>query len=67
MKTITVNGNLIEWQENMTIDIILRIMKYTFKMLVIKVNGELIKKEEYGTKNVTVNSEVKIIHLISGG
>ncbi len=67
MKTITVNGNLIEWEENMTIDKILRIMNYTFKMLVIKVNGELIKKEEYGTKNVPVNSVVKIIHLISGG
>ena len=67
MKTITVNGNLIEWEENMTINKILRIMKYTFKMLVIKVNGELIKKEEYGTKNVPVNSDVKIIHLISGG
>lgn len=67
MKTITVNGNLIEWEENMTIDKILRIMNYTFKMLVIKVNGELIKKEEYGTKNVSVNSVVKIIHLISGG
>ncbi|MCD4797040.1 MAG: sulfur carrier protein ThiS [Candidatus Cloacimonetes bacterium] len=51
----------------MTIDKILRIMNYTFKMLVIKVNGELIKKEEYGTKNVPVNSVVKIIHLISGG
>ena len=67
MKTIKVNNNPIEWQENLTINKILKIMKYSFKMLVIKVNGELIKKDEYGTKIVSENADVKIIHLISGG
>ena len=67
MKTITVNDNLIEWEENLTINKILKIMNYSFKMLVIKVDGELIKKNEYGTKIVSENADVKIIHLISGG
>ncbi len=67
MKTIKVNNNPIEWQENLTINKILKIMKYSFKMLVIKVDGELIKKNEYGTKIVSENADVKIIHLISGG
>ena len=67
MKTIKVNNNLIAWQENLTINKILKIMNYSFKMLVIKVNGELIKKDEYGTKIIPENADVKIIHLISGG
>ena len=66
-KQIIVNDNLIAWEENMTIDKILKIMNYSFKMLVIKVNGELIKKDEYGTKIVSESADVKIIHLISGG
>ncbi len=66
-KQIIVNDNLIDWQENLTINKILKIMNYSFKMLVIKVNGELIKKDEYGTKIVPENADVKIIHLISGG
>ena len=66
-KQILVNDNLIEWEENMTINKILKIMNYSFKMLVIKIDGELIKKDEYGTKIVSENADVKIIHLISGG
>ena len=66
-KQIIVNDNPIEWEKNLTINKILKIMKYSFKMLVIKVDGELIKKDEYGTKIVTENADVKIIHLISGG
>jgi len=67
MKKITVNNNIIDWEENMTITRILNIMNYTFRMLVVKVNGKLIKKVEYSNYIVTVNADVKVIHLISGG
>ena len=66
-KQITVNNNKIEWQKGLTIDKILKIMKYSFKMLVVKVNGELVKKDEYKTRIIPENADVKIIHLISGG
>ena len=67
MKTITVNNNSLKWEENMTINVILKKMNYTFKMLVVKVNGELVKKADYGTKIIPASADVKIIHLISGG
>ena len=51
----------------MTIDRILKIMNYTFRMIVVKVNDELVKKESYKTKVVPENAEVQIIHLIAGG
>ena len=51
----------------MTIDVILKKMNYTFKMLVVKVNGKLIKKAEFGTITIPAAADVKIIHLISGG
>ena len=62
-----VNNNKIVWQENLTIDKILKIMNYSFKMLVVKVDGKLIKKDEYKTLIIPEKADVKIIHLISGG
>ena len=67
MKTITVNENSLKWEENMTIIRILKIMNYTFRMLVIKVDGKLVKKNEYESTIVSPGADVKVIHLISGG
>jgi sulfur carrier protein len=66
-KTIKVNQETIDWEENMTIDRVLKIMNYTFKMIVVKVNGDLVKKEDYNTKIIPEGAEVQIIHLIAGG
>ena len=67
MKIISVNDNSLKWEKNMTINVILKKMNYTFKMLVVKVNGKLIKKAEYDTIIIPAAADVKIIHLISGG
>jgi len=66
-KTIKVNQETIDWEQNMTIDRVLKIMNYTFKMIVVKVNGDLVKKEDYNTKIILEGAEVQIIHLIAGG
>jgi len=67
MKKITVNDNIIDWEKNMTIIRILKIMNYTFRMLVVKVNGELVNKANYDEFLIPVDADVKVIHLISGG
>ncbi len=67
MKTITVNEISLKWEENMNINVILKRMNYTFRMLVVKVDGKLIKKHEYESTVVSPGSDVKVIHLISGG
>ena len=67
MKTIMVNGDSLKWEEGMNIDLILKRKKYTFRMLVVKVDGKLIKKTEYDKTFVQPGADVKVIHLISGG
>jgi sulfur carrier protein len=67
MKYFIVNGNRIEWQENLTVRTLLKLRNYTFKMLIVKVNGELVKKEQYDTFLIPPEADVKVIHLISGG
>jgi sulfur carrier protein len=67
MRMIIVNGNQIDWEENLTITGVLKKMNYTFRMLVIKINGNLVRKGEYDTTIVPDGANVEVIHLISGG
>ena len=66
-KKITVNNQIIDWQKNMTVEKILKKMNYTFKMIIVRVNGELVKKEDYGKKIFPNNANVMVIHLLAGG
>jgi thiamine biosynthesis protein ThiS len=57
----------VAWEENMTVRRILEVMNYTFRMLVIKVNDDLVKRQEYDTFIVPENADVKVIHMVAGG
>jgi len=66
-KEITLNNNPFEWKEGLTISDILKKKNYTFKMLIVKIDGKLIKKDKYDKAFIPNGADVKIIHLISGG
>lgn len=51
----------------MTVLELLKIKNFTFKMLVIKINDKLVKKEEYALTSVHDGDKVMVLHLISGG
>jgi len=53
--------------EAMTVGELLRVKNYTFKMLVVKINGVLVKKTEYETAQIHEGDDVLVLHLISGG
>jgi sulfur carrier protein len=67
MKIVLNNKEEIIDGNSLTINELLRIKKYTFKMLVIKVNGILVKKNEYDKATVKDGDDVMVLHLISGG
>jgi len=54
-------------KEILTISEILKLKNFTFKMMVIKVNGKLVKKDQYISVEVVDGDDVQIIHMISGG
>ncbi|HRZ78605.1 MAG TPA: sulfur carrier protein ThiS [bacterium] len=66
-RTITVNGNIIDWHEGMTVTEMLAVMKYTFKLLVVHVDDKIIKKDDWPVTVIPEGAEVKVIHLMSGG
>ncbi|OFY51208.1 MAG: hypothetical protein A2W85_04190 [Bacteroidetes bacterium GWF2_41_31] len=53
--------------DKLTISEILKLKNYSFKMMVVKINGRLIKKPEYNLADVVAGDDVQILHLISGG
>jgi sulfur carrier protein len=67
MKIILNNKEEIFDAEQLTISQLLKDKKFTFKMLVIKVNGQLIKKSEYEKSFIKDGDDVMVLHLISGG
>ena len=53
--------------DQMTMTELLAVKKFTFRMLVVKINGELIKRHEFDHKTVKDGDDVMVLHLITGG
>ena len=64
---ITVNGKELEWEEGMTVDAVLKRMKYTSHLILVKVDGEVIPQKNFGTAPVPDGAVVEAIHLVGGG
>lgn len=64
---IEVNGKSVEYTSGLTVAALLEQLGFVFPMLVIKVNGKLIKRESYEQTPIQDGDRVQVIHLISGG
>jgi len=64
---VLVNDRKIAWEENMTVSRVLEVMNYTFRLLVVKVDGILIKRKDYPDTPIPKNAVVKVIHMVAGG
>lgn len=53
--------------DSMTISEIMEAKSFIFKMLVVKLNGNLIQKSQYASTQVKEGDRLDIIHLVSGG
>jgi sulfur carrier protein len=53
--------------ESLSVRELLTMMKFTFPMIIIKINSRLIKKEDYERVFIGDGDQVEAIHLISGG
>ena len=54
-------------KESLTVQELLDIKNFTFKMLIIKLNGKLVKKHEYDSAIINNEDNVIVLHLVSGG
>lgn len=54
-------------EETLNFEELIRIKNFTFKLLVTKLNGELVKKEDRASTCIKDGDDVLVLHLISGG
>ena len=54
-------------KEIISVSEMLDIKKFTFRMRIIKINGELIPKDAYGTTFIRNGDNVQMLYLMSGG
>jgi thiamine biosynthesis protein ThiS len=61
------NRDRVEWEEGLTVSDLLQRFRYTFVHIIVKVNGEVISREEYATCAIPDGADVWVVHLIAGG
>lgn len=64
---ITVNGDPVPWEPGMTVSSLLEKCRYTFPLIIVKINGTLVPRREFENHAVADGDEVDAIHLMSGG
>ena len=64
---IKVNGRDREWEKDLTVVLLLERCKYTFPLIMVKINGKYIPKEKYKDILIVDNDDVQVIHSIAGG
>jgi thiamine biosynthesis protein ThiS len=66
--TITLNGERTEVpSEATTVEALLKSLRYTFPLIIVKVNGTLVERASYGNARVGEGDDVETYHLVSGG
>lgn len=65
--SIEVNGRKVDWVENETVKQLLKRMRYTFLLVVVKINKKVVPRKDFPDVVVPNNSQVDVIHMISGG
>lgn len=61
------NRHELEWEEGLTVSDVLKRMNYTFPHIIVSVNGEIVRQEEYKETTIPDEADVRVIHLIAGG
>ena len=65
--SIKVNDKQIDWVVNETITDLLKRMRYTFPLVVVKINDKVVPRKDFSKVKIPDNSKVAVIHMISGG
>ncbi len=64
---ILVNGRKVEFREGESVNRLLKRMRYTFPLVIVKLNGEIVERKDFIPTKINDGSIVEVIHLTSGG
>lgn len=61
------NRDKVSWQMGMTVTDLLKKMRYSYSLITVSVNGEVIPHEDFESHMVPDEADVTIFHLAHGG
>jgi len=65
---IRVNDHLdVEWTEEMAVHEVLQACGFTYPIVVVSVNGQVVPQAAYRTFPVQDGDRVRVLHLVAGG
>ena len=57
----------IEWEKGMTVQQVLERLNFSFPLIIVSIDGVLVAKDEYATRQVPDGAQVKVLHMTAGG
>ena len=57
----------VEYRPGITVQDVLDALKFSFRMIVVKVDGRVVLRKDFATTEVPDGADMQAIHLISGG
>jgi sulfur carrier protein len=57
----------VAWRPGLTVQDVLDALKFSFRMIVVKINGQVVLRRDFATTQVPDGAEVQAVHMISGG
>ena len=64
---IKVNTEAFPWHPGMTVRNLLDEKMFTFRHIIVRVNGEYVPEEDYETQRIQDEDDVFVLHLMAGG
>ena len=64
---IRVNTEAVPWHPGMTVRNLLDEKLFTFRHIIVRVNGEYVPEEDYETQRIQDEDDVFVLHLMAGG
>jgi len=67
---ITLNHNpevLDTNKDEISVEQLLAMKNFTFELLIVRVNGDLVKKDNYSSTLIKEGDNVQVIHVFGGG
>jgi sulfur carrier protein len=65
---ITINNEPLTVEgDSITVSKLLVMKRYTFRLRIVKINGEIISRDSYDDTTINEGDNVQVIYLMSGG
>jgi len=61
------NRDKIEWQPDLTVALLLEKLDYSYSLITVTINDQLIQDEDYHTTMIPDQASVIVFHLAHGG